>query len=206
MAKVSLHFASLRFLDQWAVIEAPIRAGLLSSDPERQRKALEKGTAFFGIARNLPKRYDVEARPPRPRFRPVVEVLAESKLGPVDDPDDAVERLTESLSGRYGGHRVVSAASKVLWLIHRDRVVIYDSRARKALGFRACAYPAYRRAWEDRWAEKRAEIAEACHELPTVLRFAACHGRMSPAEVKRLAGSSWFQRRVLDVALWTEGA
>jgi hypothetical protein len=81
----------------------------------------------------------------------------------------------------------------------------FDSRARKALGFRNCGYAKYRAAWEQRWDAQRGEIEAACRELPDMVRYAACGGRVPKAEIKRVTRSLWFQRRVLDVMLWTEG-
>jgi hypothetical protein len=144
------------------------------------------------------------------RFEPVVQAIKEvrrtwpRRLG--GEVDDEVVRFAKALGGRYGGTLPLSAASKILWLLYGDPVVIYDSRARKALDFRSRRpYPVFRAEWERRWAREAPRIAEACHDLPNVLRYAACGSRVSAEQVRRMAAKRWFRRRVLDVALWKEG-
>lgn len=47
---------------------------------------------------------------------------------------DVVRRLRRELGMPYGGKDVLSAATKFLWLAHRDVVIIHDSQVRAVLG------------------------------------------------------------------------
>lgn len=197
---MSMHSAALRYLDQWFNTEEPIRRRLRGADREQQRTALKRGAAFFRISRNFGTKYERDV----PRYDPVLDALGSLPRRCAGGVDEVVRDLARTLKHTYEKN-VLSAASKLLWLTYRDPIVIYDSRGRRALGTRDGDYPAFRAAWEERWANSRARIIQACTDLPSALQWAACGNRVTRHEVATVVRQGWFRRRVLDIALWDEG-
>jgi hypothetical protein len=139
---VSAHFAAIRYLDQWFVIEQPVRIGLLSGVREEQRRAIERAAPFFNVARNLPTKFDIGLR--RQRYDPVIDAIETLSSVTPRAGAELVGEFAARLSASYGDKGTMSVASKILWLWYRDPIVIYDSRVRRALGATADDYSAYR--------------------------------------------------------------
>jgi hypothetical protein len=87
---------------------------------------------------------------------------------------------------------------KLVWLLRRDPVIIYDSRARSALGTPSGDYVKYVKLWRRGCKEHKDEIRAACSALPRAGR--------NNAEIARETAQEWFRQRVYDIYLWNAGA
>ena len=198
---VSYDYAALRYLDQWCEREAAYWSDLKSRSREDRRSALRQAAAFFRIARTLPTKGESGLQ----RYDPILDAL-ENLPSARTVTTTAVDGVVAAFATSIGAHYqqgVISAASKILWLWYRDPVVIYDERARNALGATPWDYAAYRRLWEAKYASAADEIQDACLRLPRMRNYAAV--TLSSKEVRALASESWFQRRVFDIKLWKDG-
>jgi len=118
---------------------------------------------------------------------------------------DSVEALVESFSELYGGKRLTSAASKLLWLKHRDGVAIYDQKARQALGFSGESYRDFFAEWSKQYSIHERAIHGACARLPAVRDFALWGAQVPLDQITEVIGALWFRERVFDTYLWFQG-
>jgi hypothetical protein len=102
-----------------------------------------------------------------------------------------VNELSRELAVAYGKRQLLSAASKLSWLIDRHHVVIYDSQVRQALGASPWDYEGYVDRWNACYADMEAHLVKAIESL---------------GQCPRLRRAEWFRRRVLDIYLWHKGA
>jgi len=126
--------------------------------------------------------------------------VSEASLGQV------VQSLRHQIGAAYGGRDLLSAATKFLWLLHRDTAVIYDSRVRKALGSPYADYDAYLGRWRAGYARCEGAIRSACTSLPSKTVSLSCGNAVSEGEIEDIAAQEWFRRRVFDIHLWRRGA
>lgn len=122
-------------------------------------------------------------------------------------PEDKVERLASSLQKTFNQFNL-SAASKLLWLSHREPFIVYDTRAVKALtrhfGQRFSSYREYSIVWREEYAKTKDSIQAAVEQLPKGRMFMrSCPP--SDQELVSMAREAWFMERVFDVFLWEVG-
>jgi len=86
----------------------------------------------------------------------------------------------------------------------KSPIVIYDSRAMKALNTRKDDIPAYYSKWRKQFNSSNDEIGAACASLPKVYEYSAPDAP-TPQYVKEIASQPWFKERVFDVYLWSSG-
>lgn len=124
-----------------------------------------------------------------------------------------VNDLADQLKMAYG-QRLISAASKFLWIRFKSPIVIYDSLGHKWLTrerrLRADAgYGDFCEAWRDAYREYSKEVAGACLELEATRKIrqftlageAIKLGILSNNEFNELVREPWFQERVFDHAV-----
>ena len=198
MPRQSFHQCARRFARTWARGERPIFEGLASTDRATQLKALQDGAAYFRIARNFHRRYDV--RLGAARLEPVLQVLAPYRSMRLDlgAMRATVAELRLSLGQSYGGGDKLSAATKLLWLLHRAPAIIYDSQARRALGAPVGDYDRYVSLWRRGYRENRSKIRDVCQALPQPTAEAVPFPSGKAPE--------WFSQRVYDIYLWSAGS
>ena len=198
MSIPSLTSCARRYAETWSRGERPIFEGLASDDRVDRLHALQKGAGYFRIARSFHKKFDVGRG--LERFAPVLDVLEPlrtSKLG-MDTMCSTVAALRVKLGRDYGGVDLLSAATKLLWLLRRNPAIIYDSRARFALGTPLGNYEKYVELWQRGYRASRSEIHDASAALPSrVLKRIPCSRGEAP---------EWFHQRVYDIYLWSAGA
>ena len=78
---------------------------------------------------------------------------------------------------------MLSAATKFLWLRHRDVVVIHDSQARIALGAAVGDYAGYLDRWRAEYSRLASRVTDACERLQTARKL----GEEVALEAKRMA-------------------
>jgi hypothetical protein len=190
MTQRALTVAASRYARTWIELEKGLASDIGALDRAIRLAALQRCASYFRIARNFPTRFDVDKG--IPRLEPVLAIVdtLTARLR-ADRLLDTVDLTSQRLARAYGKKGLLSASTKLLWLIHRDPVIIYDSQVRASLGVPAGDYPSYVKRWHDMYAQ---------HALG--IRSAASSIRIPGVPLDR----EWFRRRVFDVYLWTEGA
>lgn len=134
MPTVHFKYCALHYLNQWLTHDRKYYDGLSGKDEATKLEALNKAAVFYRVSRNLPDRYDV--RKGLLRFKPVLDVL--DSLSPTNFEGDAllpgILGVRDQISAQYGKRGVLSLTTKFLWLKIRWPIVIYDSKARAAVG------------------------------------------------------------------------
>jgi hypothetical protein len=187
-----------RYGTTWSRGERPIFEGLASCDRRVQLEALQKGAGYFRIARNFHKRFDIDVGVER--LAPILVALEPFRAAALR-PDTlcaTVATLRVRLGHDYGGGDRLSAATKLLWLLHRSPAIIYDSQARFALGAPAGDYETYVKLWRRGYKDAGPAIREACTALPG--------SAFQSVPFLRGAAPEWFRQRVYDIYLWSAGA
>jgi|SRR5579871_423183 len=198
-------YCALEFLDMWMLHESRFRAAILGTSEDQQLEGLDKAARYFRIARNLHRKYDTDRG--EPRYRPILDLIGTLATAPQTPAQTihTVGSFAVGLSSRYGERLTLSAASKILWLLIRDPIIIYDGQAQWSLGTPYGDYGAFVTAWEQRWDQDQRAIEAACATLPNMFQYALCGDLVSRDQVQRISSARWFHRRALDVRLWTEG-
>lgn len=198
MPLASFESCAARYARTWSGGERPIFEGLAAPDRQRRLEALQAGAGYFRIARNFHRRFDVEVG--LERLAPVLDALEpfrSSRLG-TGTLCPTVAELRVLLGHNYGGVDLLSAATKLLWLLHRAPAIIYDSQARLALGAPAGDYETYVKLWRRGYRKSALAIRKACAALPSHRVKAVPFSQGLPPE--------WFLQRVYDIYLWRAGA
>jgi len=190
MSQRAITLAANRYARTRIDLEQGLVSGLGAVDRATRLKALQRCAGYFRIARKFPTRFDIERG--IPRLDPVLVILdtLPARLR-ADRLVDIVDLTSQRLATAYGRKGLLSAATKLLWLIYRDPVILYDSQVRASLGVRAGDYAAYVRRWHALYSRHAVEI-----------RSAASRIRIPGVPSER----EWFRRRVFDIYLWAEGA
>lgn len=194
MSTISHEACALEYARYWRTREHAFVSGMMHDDVDTRLHAARNAAGYFRIARNFPTSFDIGHG--LRRFEPLVQVFEDARSSAVTKETlvDAVESLQCKLGAPYGGRKLLSAATKFLWLLHREAVVIFDSQAQKALGAPGTNYSRYLELWHKGYEADRDSIASACSMLPA-----------SEAD-RTTASSGWFIRRVYDIYLWRAGA
>ena len=134
MAIRSFPFCAKQYARSWSRGERPLFEGLAGADRCGRLEAVQRGAGYFKIARNFRTAFDVDQG--LERFAPVLALLEPLRTSALtaDTLCATIDKLRIELAADYGGGDRLSAATKLLWLLRRDPVIIYDSRARSALG------------------------------------------------------------------------
>ena len=161
---------------------------------------------FFIVARNLPRKYDVEIG--LRRYEPLLNIFqsftAYRSPSSVDFIDH-VDQFLKKLSSLYGKRNLMSLSSKLLWLRYRDPFIIYDSRVRTAIGVRPGNYSEFVKAWLSHYQHLESEIADVCRSLPSLLHYFFPFTSDEEQVAQAICSESWFHRRVFDIYLWHMG-
>jgi hypothetical protein len=198
MALRAFHKFAKQYSGYWFKAERHLFEGLASGDQRRRLEAIQKGAGYFRIARNFRKKFDIDRG--LARLAPVLGILEQFRSSELttDTLCETIALLRAQLGAGYGGGDRLSAATKLLWLLRRDPVVIYDSQARSALCGRAGDYAEYVERWRSGYAEHKNAIGEACAALSRPDSNTTTSSRETAQE--------WFRQRVYDIYLWRLGA
>ncbi len=193
----NFHYCAKQYAKSWSS-ERPLFEGLAGADRSCRLEAIQRGAGYFKIARNFRTAFDVGQG--LERLAPVLRVLEpfRSSRLTTDTLCETIADLRGQLAGGYGGGDRLSAATKLLWLLRRAPVIIYDSQARSALGAPSGDYAKYVGLWRRGYKEHKDEIREACAALPRTGR--------NKTEVAHEVAQEWFRQRVYDIYLWNAGA
>jgi hypothetical protein len=197
----SFGFCALQYLLTWLRDEKHLHE-LMRGQGDKLDAGIEAALPYFQVARNFAgiskddtKRQDIR--------RALMQADAFA-----DDPERCVRELAGNLESTFDKN-LISAASKLLWLRHRDPFIIYDSRAVAALAidryggsFDKRSYPEYCERWRSAYATHRKDIKTAVAELGDL------HGivrQLVPEWSSKEVSGRWFAERVFDRYLWMSG-
>jgi len=199
-------FCAIHYLEQWFCTEQALYLSLRGRNSALKLDAIADSVQFFGVARNLPKKFDTEIG--MSRYEPLLAVVNEFEAKEIDGKNvlAVVKDFRSTLSAKYGGRDVLSLSTKILWLLHRDPVIIYDSRVRSALNAPEGNYPAYVEHWLSMFDVHAASIQTVCAALPKFYRYIRCGSRISMDLARAACEEEWFMKRVLDIYLWHQAA
>jgi hypothetical protein len=175
----------------WQRSEQALVTGLESRNRATRLATLQKAAGYFRVARNFPMKFDVARG--LARLEPALDIL-DGFRSPALTPTtfvDAVNTVRREFAIAYGKSDLLSAATKLLWLVHQHPVVIFDGNVKTALGASGSDYDMYLHLWNQRFQELEPEIRQATAALQ--------RQGVGPA------GEEWFRRRVLDIHLWYVG-
>src|SRR3989442_8124650 len=173
MPQRALNHSAKRYAEYWERRERAFVERLADGDEGTRLLALQRAAGYLRIARNFPKAFDIcrgftRLAPVRDLLHATLHRLVEPQsLGPT------VESLRHELGALYGGRDLLSAATKFLWLLHGDPVIIFDSQARIALGTSHANYDAYVTRWREPYTHHADALQSACDSLPRSRDLAA---------------------------------
>ena len=189
----TLEYAAYSYLDEYLRVDQRCISALSDEmrGDEEVCNALTEIATYYRIIRNLsPKRCEETYR-----LSPVLEELR--KLERPKSSNDAVVLLgafIEALDKRYG-RKLISAASKILWMRFQSPVLIYDSLACEWLN--EYDYPAFYGRWREEYKKVASKVENASRSLVNVKQFTLAAG-MGDQELGRVVGANWFHERVFD--------
>ena len=190
------NYYALHYFLQWERSEKSLSANLAKPDagPDDLRKAMHA----FRIARNFKGIGEGTRR----------EEVLSALRNAGNSGAASVEILAQEFANAFNEN--ISAASKLLWLVHRRPFLIYDSRAVTALERSGCTfqtrdYADFEKAWRSEYVKHADAIEAAVAELPRLQAFTR-HWHPSESSIRELAEQPWFRERVFDLYLWEKGA
>ena len=126
-------YCSLYYLQQWLSGERRLHDALSGTDERSIREGLSDAVKSFRVARNLPRKYDADRG--LKRYEPLLEVFLQLQKQEISESNfiNVFDNFQSEISKKYGGKKLISLSSKLLWLRYRDPFIIYDSRARTSL-------------------------------------------------------------------------
>lgn len=201
-------YFALRYLNQWLEHDSIYSEQLKSDSFEVRLKGFSTACTFYGIARNLPKKFDLGVK--LRRYEPALKLLdkfdADSlKQSKPLDVINAQLAFEMQLSKIYGGDRVISLMTKILWLKYQTSVIIYDSRAKNTLGFKSDDLARYTIKWLEEFLTHEQEIVQSCKRLKDVQKYSINPQLATKEYVSNVSSQTWFQERVFDMYLWHHG-
>lgn len=207
MPEQSLDYCALHYLNQYYSQDCKyiemFDGGKQSRD--EKRRLLREAATFYRVARNVPG--NDKDDPARERYEPVLQVLTRTSRTDFSvntvKKIEQVERRLWVATGRK--NRVTSFTTKMLWLMHQDDIIIYDSLARKGLGIPGAELDEFYGTWRQRFEMKRNEIFDACGRLPNRHKHVYNAGRTSADDIRHTIQFQWFHERVFDIYLWFKG-
>jgi hypothetical protein len=200
----SIKSCALRYLNDWYQNDRGFLARLRRGNKDAARlKCINDIAKNYRVVRNFPSNGETN------RLEAAL-ILLDAVPRPLTkkNVDVAVFSLADKFHKAYRG-RNISAASKLLWFLHKSPVVIYDRQAVEGLN-RLCGrksgkrdYADFREDWLLHYSHHEDEIRSACAELGRVKDFSLAHA-VPIAEFNEVVGSGWFRERVFDKYLWME--
>ncbi len=206
MPKAGFKYYALHYLNLWVSQDRPCYLALKGHHRERKLKALAKAAAVYGIARTLPGRDSMKDG--HEKYRPLLRILEQQKRG--DFRRDKLPMRIKSVNRQImrkckAHHQVLSLTTKFLWLKLQSPIIIYDSRARKALNVRPNDIEKFCREWRKNFKACKRAIRVACASLHKVHEYAENPEIATPQYIAKIAAKRWFRERVFDVYLWRRG-
>ncbi len=196
----NLYHAAYSYLEECLSVDLKCIAAL--SDELRSEKEvcgeLTAMATYYRIIRNFSSTACEEPF----RLSPVLTELRPLKLPASDEAAIAlVDAFVDALTKHYD-RRLISAATKILWMRFQSPIVIYDSLAWGALAKRGLlkgsdGYREYLYAWRAAYQPIEDDVRSAAHELVAIKRFTLAADTRDQ-DLSKLVSNDWFCERVFD--------
>ncbi len=204
MAIQTFEYCSLQYLNQWLSHDKGFCDAFSGNDQINKLVALKSAGAFYGIARNLPTKFDQKKG--IERYRPVLDILDKLEKSKFEEnPVGEIEKVERDISKKYGNRGVLSLTTKFLWLKIKQPILIYDSQARIALGTEDGKLQPYYERWRQEFRRSQDEIKKVCSKLSNLNLYVADQEVGKKDYITKVACKEWFQERVFDIYLWNKG-
>ncbi len=205
MSRIPIEDCAAEYARKWSEKERPFVTALAGADKQQRLAALQRAAGYFKVSRSFKLAYDEKVG--IPRLQPALDVLDRLPVAALTETTlgTLMRNLRRDLGAAYGKRDLLSAATKFLWLLRRDVVIIHDSQARLALAAPDGDYDGYLALWRATYSQHRDEVATACDRLSVHAKRLATLLE-ADHEVRESAKAEWFQRRVFDIYLWRSGA
>jgi hypothetical protein len=199
-------FCALHYMNQWISQDRAYCEALAGHNRSKKLDTLRSAAAFYRIARTLHKRY--EEREGLQRFEPVLDII-DAQTREDFEGDKlllAIEKVRIEISRKYGDRGVLSLTTKFLWLKIKSPVIIYDSRASRALRTVPGDIGDYYAEWRKTYESFSEQIDVACSSLQDVFEYTLNPKLATRKFIAETAVQHWFKERVLDIYLWYRGS
>ncbi|MGF1831490.1 hypothetical protein L4D04_20410 [Photobacterium angustum] len=201
-------YFALKYLNQWLEHDSIYSEQLKSESWDERLEGFSSACSFYGIARNLHKKFDLDKG--LRRYEPALKLLDDFDVRGLEQSSfkaviDAQLSFEKELSGIYGGNRLVSLVTKILWLRYQWSAVIYDSRAKNTLSFHGDDLTRYTIRWHEHYALFADQITESCNNLQDMISYSVDPNQATKEYVNNISNEDWFQERVFDMYLWHHG-
>jgi hypothetical protein len=203
MDKTNFEYCSLHYLRQWLHHEKPLHTALNSDNTEIIHRGLTDAVKFFIIARNLPRKYDVDRG--LQRYKPLLDAFLANSNSTVTENNyhSILNQFQAAIRESYGGKNLISLSSKLLWLRYQDPFIIYDSRVRSSLKVPPGDYVHYAKEWLKSYGTVQEVIVNTCSDLPRIQRYVDPDiTEYDLPEINDISAQPWFHKRVFDIYLW----
>jgi hypothetical protein len=168
------------YLDQYLKKEQPL---CIQFQDALDIEAIHDALVQFQVIRTVPGTG-------KQRFSPIITFLEQADT--LDHPIILVSKFHELLRKQYG-KKMISAASKLMWLRQQGNIIIIDALAKKALRCPSdVEYAIYAAKWASAYKSFKPQIKAAADKIKN-------------NENKHIVESEWFSKRVFDLWLWSLG-
>lgn len=204
MAIQTFEYCSLHYLNQWLNFDRNFCKAFVSRDKTERLETLKKAGSLYRVARNLPRKYDLEKG--YKRYGPVLDILDSVDKGAfVESPVKRISEIARKISKKYGDRNVLSLTTKFLWFKFKSPIKIYDSQAKTALGATNGDLSDFYQKWNSEFDMHRGQIESACSKLPDLHLFAVDQKIGTREYIQEVSVQQWFHERVFDIFLWSKG-
>ena len=206
MPKDEFKYYALHYLNLRVSQDKPCCEALAGRDDSKKLSTLADAAVSYSIARTLPTRYDKGKG--LPRHGPVLKIIDAENRADFRGENllPSIKKVRKKISAKYGGHGGLSLTTKFLWLKMKSPIIIYDSRARKALHAAPGDIDEYYGRWHEEFKLREQQIRDTCTSLQKVHEYTENPEIATPQHISKIAAQRWFRERVLDVYLWHLGA
>ena len=205
-----VRFVAFQYIKQYFQFEKKFILDYNSVDDRDRLGSLQASANYFSVSRTFPKKFDPsEAK--HDRLMPVLQILDRIREDkPCNDIVSLVKDTEKSLSSKYGDKSVLSATTKFLWLKGYFNVRVFDSQAKKALGFKQNykSYDGFVKQWNEHFKQNKFIIEKVVAEMalePNLIDY-LCYDKMSGGELDALLKKEIIIARIYDMYLWQEGS
>jgi hypothetical protein len=202
MATTTFEYCSLHYLNLWLKDDKNYCDGLATGNRSEKLSALRTAAFTYKVARTLHSRLDRPAR--YERLLNIIDPLEPTQFH--DDPPREIRKIEREISEAYGGRNVLSATTKFLWIKIKQPILVFDSRARTALGIRNNNdLEGFYDRWREEFKTNERAIVNACSKLPDMNKYAMNQVVATKEYVRKISDQPWFHERVFDSYLWHKG-
>ncbi len=200
----TFEYCSLSYLNQWLAYDRIYCEALSKKNTDEVKSnALKNAAVFYGVARNLPREYDVDKK--LNRYQPILKILDSVDNNTFNEGlIKKIQAVEKKISKAYGNRGVLSLTTKFLWLKIKHPILIYDSQAKKALG-EPDNLEEYYTEWRKEFKKNKNNIEKVCSELPKLYLYTISPKDLKKEEIRSLTKQTWFHERVFDIYLWNKG-